>query len=118
VPTETVQVVHGFGYFRCFSQRTSLPVDREGVKIRVNNVLVLFFSVCYRIAMSTSPHDFPQPENPRTACLSAVITCRIEIRCNKGTVDYPVRLMLRLDPDRTLGDAVDRLRCSRSQGKP
>src|SRR5581483_7333553 len=33
VPTETVQVVHGFGDWRCCCQASSLPLARGGVKI-------------------------------------------------------------------------------------
>ena len=68
--------------------------------------------------MTVWPYDFPPPENPRGARLSALITCWIEIQCCKGTVDYPVKLMLRRHPDRPLGDAVGKLRCSKCRGGP
>ena len=81
---------------------------------------VLFCSVrsAMGVGMERSPYDFPPPENPRAARLSDLITCRIEIQCCEGTVDYPVKLMLRHHSDRTLADAVNRLRCSRCRGKP
>lgn len=68
--------------------------------------------------MTTWPHDFPQPGSPLSTRLSALITCWIEIRCCKGRVDYPVKLMLRRHPDMRLGEAVQKLRCSRCRGKP
>jgi hypothetical protein len=68
--------------------------------------------------MNIWPYDFPQPENPLATRLSDLITCWIEIQCCKGQVDYPVKLMLRQHADRTLGAAVEKLRCSRCRGRP
>lgn len=70
--------------------------------------------------MSRSPYDFPQPENPRAERLSALITCWIEIACCKGTVHYPVKLMLRHHPDRPLpcGESVWILRMVVQQALP
>jgi hypothetical protein len=68
--------------------------------------------------MSTWPYDFPQPENPRAERLLALITCWVEIQCCKGRVDYPVKLMLRRHPDMRLGEAVQKLRCSRCRRRP
>jgi len=50
--------------------------------------------------------------------LSALITCWIEIECCKGTVDYPVKLMLRRHPDTRLAEALDKLRRTTCKGKP
>jgi hypothetical protein len=68
--------------------------------------------------MERSPYNFPKPEDPLAARLSDLITCWIEIRCCKGMVDYPVRLMLRRHADRTLAEAVDQLRCRQCRGRP
>lgn len=68
--------------------------------------------------MTTWPHDFPQPQHPRDARLSALITCWIEIQCCKGKIDYPVKLMLRRHPDMRLGEAIGKLRCRQCRGKP
>jgi len=68
--------------------------------------------------MDRSPYDFPKPENPFATRLSDLVTYWIEIQCCKGTVDYPVKLMLKWHADRTLCEAVEKLRCSRCRGSP
>jgi len=43
--------------------------------------------------------------------LSVLAGCWLYIQCCKGVVIYPVRLMASRHGDRSLSDALDRLRC-------
>ena len=59
----------------------------------------------------------PLPFNPHQR-LSDWPDCRLEVRCCKGVVIYPVRLIAEQHGDRTFAAVLARLRCSRCGSRP
>jgi hypothetical protein len=59
------------------------------------------------------PPKEPPPRNAALALsLSALVGCWLDIRCCKGAMIYPVRLMASRYGDKPLSDVLGRLRCS------